>query len=256
MPGLYTEPTARAKPTNDPACEQYRTNGDKPGEEGTALSYAYQFHCPNDQNLIAVMGRAVGSGQRPDPAAREPPRDPEPRRVHPLQRPDRGLGRERRRRRSSTRATRRKGNGGPNGVGSKKDVVDPRRPRRRLRAAQRHRAPRRRARHLRARDRRLHARPLQGVLQQALRDADVRRGPRRAAELRGRRPRRLGRLPGRRAGDRRAAPAGHRARATTRRSAAATCTTTSRATRGRTATPSTSTTTTSTTTRSASRPTS
>ena len=67
MPGLYLEPTARAKPTNDPACEKYRTNGDKPGEEGNALSYQYQFTCPNDQNLIAVMGRDLGTGTDPVP---------------------------------------------------------------------------------------------------------------------------------------------------------------------------------------------
>ena len=62
MPGIYLEPTARAKPTHDQSCDQYRTNGDKPGEEGNALSYAYQSNCPNDQNLVAVIGRAVGSG--------------------------------------------------------------------------------------------------------------------------------------------------------------------------------------------------
>jgi hypothetical protein len=67
MPGLYTEPTARSRPTHDEACAQYRTNGDKPGEEGNALSYAYQFHCPNDQNLIAVMGREPGTGEDPIP---------------------------------------------------------------------------------------------------------------------------------------------------------------------------------------------
>jgi hypothetical protein len=67
MPGLYLEPTARAQPTHDPACDKYRTNGDKPGQEGTALSYEYQFNCPNDQNLIAVMGRAVGSEPVPIP---------------------------------------------------------------------------------------------------------------------------------------------------------------------------------------------
>jgi hypothetical protein len=65
MPGVYTEPTSRAKPTHDPACDKYETNSDR-GESG-ALSYAYQFHCPNDQNLIAVLGRAVGNGQDPDP---------------------------------------------------------------------------------------------------------------------------------------------------------------------------------------------
>jgi hypothetical protein len=57
MPGVYTEPTARSKPTNDPACEQYLTESEK----GTgAMSYPAQFHCPNDQNLVAVMGRALG----------------------------------------------------------------------------------------------------------------------------------------------------------------------------------------------------
>ena len=51
--------------------------------------------------------------------------------------------------------------------------------------------------------------PLQGVLQRPLRDAHLRRGPRRPAALRGGRPRRLGHLPGRRGRDRRAAPGGH-----------------------------------------------
>ncbi len=65
MPGLYTEPTSRAQPANDPACDQYEqvNDEDTPG----AVSYAYQFHCPNDQNLIAVMGRAPGSGEDPQP---------------------------------------------------------------------------------------------------------------------------------------------------------------------------------------------
>src|SRR3954454_15436215 len=52
MPGLYTEPTARAQPTNDPACDQYEEQNDR--DQTGAVSYAYQFHCPNDQNLIAV----------------------------------------------------------------------------------------------------------------------------------------------------------------------------------------------------------
>ncbi len=67
LPGLYTEPTSRAQPTQDPACAQYKTNGDRPGDKGTALSYEYQVRCPNDQNLIAVMGRAVGGGEDPVP---------------------------------------------------------------------------------------------------------------------------------------------------------------------------------------------
>jgi hypothetical protein len=65
MPGLYLEPTARAKPTHDPKCAQYRTNGDRPGEPGEALSYAYQVNCPNDQNLIAVLGREPRDDQIP-----------------------------------------------------------------------------------------------------------------------------------------------------------------------------------------------
>jgi hypothetical protein len=67
MPGLYLEPTARKAPTHDPACAKYRTNGDRPGQSGTALSYAYQANCPNDQNLIAVIGRKVGADPPPTP---------------------------------------------------------------------------------------------------------------------------------------------------------------------------------------------
>jgi hypothetical protein len=64
MPGLYTEPESRAQPTNDPACAQYKINNER---SAGAVSYAYQAHCPNDQNLIAVLGRDVGPGQDPDP---------------------------------------------------------------------------------------------------------------------------------------------------------------------------------------------
>ncbi|MEA2347221.1 MAG: hypothetical protein QOG62_1008 [Thermoleophilaceae bacterium] len=65
MPGLYTEPTARAARTHDPACAKYQILNDKGSVE--ALSYDYQLHCPNDQNLIAVMGRASGPGTDPSP---------------------------------------------------------------------------------------------------------------------------------------------------------------------------------------------
>src|SRR4051812_30176615 len=67
MPGLYTEPTSSAQPTHDPKCASLRTNGDRPGNEGQALSYAYQSTCPNDQNLIAVMGRALSKTPPPMP---------------------------------------------------------------------------------------------------------------------------------------------------------------------------------------------
>jgi hypothetical protein len=66
MPGIYTEPTARKQPTNDPACEEHLTNGDPPSRTG-ALSYRYQFECPNDQNLIAVLGRRPGETEPPSP---------------------------------------------------------------------------------------------------------------------------------------------------------------------------------------------
>ncbi|MGH2980558.1 MAG: hypothetical protein ACRDKV_00755 [Solirubrobacterales bacterium] len=65
MPGVYTEPTARAAPTNDPACDQYEITNDK--SQAGAVSYAYQVNCPNDQNLIALLGREVGTGQDPQP---------------------------------------------------------------------------------------------------------------------------------------------------------------------------------------------
>jgi hypothetical protein len=64
MPGVYTEPDSRAQPTNDPRCAHLLTQNDEGSSE--ALSYAYQWECPNDQNLIAVMGRLPGSGQDPE----------------------------------------------------------------------------------------------------------------------------------------------------------------------------------------------
>jgi Right handed beta helix region len=65
MPGVYTEPTSRSKPTNDAACDRYKITNDE--SQAGAVSYDYQFHCPNDQNLIAVLGRAPGGGQDPQP---------------------------------------------------------------------------------------------------------------------------------------------------------------------------------------------
>jgi hypothetical protein len=65
MPGLYTEPTARAQPTHDPKCKPYQVHSDS-GDPG-ALSHSYQIHCPNDANLVAVIGRGLGAGKDPDP---------------------------------------------------------------------------------------------------------------------------------------------------------------------------------------------
>jgi hypothetical protein len=63
MPGLYTEPTARSQPTIDPKCDKYRTESDS-GDPG-ALSHDYQLNCPNDANLIGVIGRAADTGPLP-----------------------------------------------------------------------------------------------------------------------------------------------------------------------------------------------
>lgn len=65
MPGLYKEPTARSQPTYDPACEDYKIESDS-GDPG-ALSHEYQLTCPNDANLIAVIGRDAGAGVDGDP---------------------------------------------------------------------------------------------------------------------------------------------------------------------------------------------
>ncbi len=71
MPGLYTEPESRAAPTQDPKCEDLKQVNDRQEGSGAnqsgAVSYAYQVKCPNDQNLIAVIGRANGNGTDPQP---------------------------------------------------------------------------------------------------------------------------------------------------------------------------------------------
>jgi len=66
MPGLYEEPTARSQPTFDPACDQYEIPAES-GDPG-ALSHDYQFHCPNDANLVAVIGRGPDTGPVPPPS--------------------------------------------------------------------------------------------------------------------------------------------------------------------------------------------
>lgn len=120
MPGLYREPTARDAPTQDPKCDRYETNTEF-GDPG-ALSYAYQFHCPNDQNLIAVIGHSLGKGEDPDP----PPLN---RRGIPnlgrcircnLQIEGSGVSADDVVIEAGRASA---GNGGPNGVGAKKDVA-------------------------------------------------------------------------------------------------------------------------------------
>ncbi len=65
MPGLYLEPTARAKPTYDKSCASLHTPADS-GDPG-ALSHNYQIKCPNDANLVAVIGRGPDTGPVPAP---------------------------------------------------------------------------------------------------------------------------------------------------------------------------------------------
>jgi hypothetical protein len=73
MPGVYMEQTARKVPAFPQECEKYRTDNSDHG--AGALSYEYQFHCPNAQALVAVIGRALdtappptsGPNGRPDP---------------------------------------------------------------------------------------------------------------------------------------------------------------------------------------------
>ncbi len=69
MPGLYTEPASRGAPTHDPSCVQYGIANDR-GQAG-AVSYKWQFYCPNDQNLIAVLGRAPGATDPPNPPSED-----------------------------------------------------------------------------------------------------------------------------------------------------------------------------------------
>lgn len=64
MPGLYKEPRSRKQPTFDPRCAPYKTKSDD--GDPNALSHDYQFHCPNDANLIAVIGRGLDTGALPD----------------------------------------------------------------------------------------------------------------------------------------------------------------------------------------------
>ncbi|NYJ01466.1 hypothetical protein HNR19_002164 [Nocardioides thalensis] len=64
MPGLYLEPHSRKQPTYDERCAPYRMKSDS-GDPG-ALSHEYQIHCPNDANLVAVIGRGPDTAPTPD----------------------------------------------------------------------------------------------------------------------------------------------------------------------------------------------
>ena len=64
MPGRYVEPRSRRAPTDDPKCNPELIQADTSG--APTPSYEYQATCPNDQNLIHVLGRAV-KGDPADP---------------------------------------------------------------------------------------------------------------------------------------------------------------------------------------------
>ena len=121
MPGLYQEPTSRKQRTNDKRCDEYRTNGDKPGQEGNALSYEFQYRCPNDQNLVAVMGRKP-AGKPPVPPRENRHGIPDLGRCIRcnLQIEGSGVNADDVIIEAGDAS---KGDGGPNGVGTKKDVA-------------------------------------------------------------------------------------------------------------------------------------
>lgn len=66
MPGVYTEPTSRKQPKFDPRCKKYTGFSDYPQRLGAA-TYEYHWNCPNDANLVAVIGRKVGTRTAPNP---------------------------------------------------------------------------------------------------------------------------------------------------------------------------------------------
>jgi hypothetical protein len=121
MPGIYTELHSRQQPTNDPRCHKYLTDTDFGGGGPIGVSYRYQWNCPNDQALVNVLGRR--------PAAGAPPPPQEDRHGIPdlgpcvrcnLQIQGSGVKPEDVVIDSGRVSA---GNGGPSGVGSKKDVA-------------------------------------------------------------------------------------------------------------------------------------
>lgn len=62
MPGTYTEPDSLEQPEDDPKCAHLLEDSD----HGTgAVSYRYQAACPNDQNLIMILGREAADVPTP-----------------------------------------------------------------------------------------------------------------------------------------------------------------------------------------------
>src|SRR5256714_11277598 len=64
MPGVYTEPSSRRIPASPQECHKYRTENSDHG--AGAVSYEYQYPCPNAQALVAVIGRAPDTAPAPE----------------------------------------------------------------------------------------------------------------------------------------------------------------------------------------------
>ena len=62
--GATSRSQSREQPTNDPKCKRYEERTER---GAGAASYRYQVKCPNDQNLIAIMGRALTKKKVPFP---------------------------------------------------------------------------------------------------------------------------------------------------------------------------------------------
>jgi hypothetical protein len=57
LPGVYAEQRSRRQPDDDPRCAAMKV---KTAEGSMAPGYDYQLHCPNAQNLIAIVGDRDG----------------------------------------------------------------------------------------------------------------------------------------------------------------------------------------------------
>jgi hypothetical protein len=64
MPGVYAESASRKVPAFPQECDKYRTDNSDHG--AGAVSYEYQYHCPNAQALVAVIGRALDTAPPPE----------------------------------------------------------------------------------------------------------------------------------------------------------------------------------------------
>jgi len=67
LPGVYREEPSRAFPERDPRCwpsETVQVVGRTPDEVKTAATYEYQVKCPNDEQLIAIIGDSLEDEDR------------------------------------------------------------------------------------------------------------------------------------------------------------------------------------------------